>query len=255
MNKYRNMTGVVLVAGALMLPSVPAFAVEPLVSGSAFGGTFSANVGVTSEYYFRGVSQSDDTPAIQGGFDYSVPVADPVSLYLGVWGSNVKFSDASLEADLYGGLNGTIGDTGLSWDAGFIYYAYPGAASSLNYDYVEAQGALTYDFGVASVTASLNYSPDNFGSSGTAYYPKLAADVPIGKYVSLGGYIARQYVEDNATFALPDYTEWNVSATVNLFGFDTSLSYSDTNISGDIDGTGPAVLLSITRSFEDSPSS
>ena len=62
---------------------------------SPIPGTFSANVALTSEYLFRGLSQNDDAPAIQGGFDYEVEVAKPVSLYAGAWGSNVDFNEAS----------------------------------------------------------------------------------------------------------------------------------------------------------------
>jgi uncharacterized protein (TIGR02001 family) len=243
-----RLTATALAATALLAAEAVS-AAEPLIDEPAIPGEFSANIGFTSEYYFRGISQTDDTPAVQGGFDYSVGLAESVSLYLGIWGSNLKFNDASLEADLYGGLNGDIGDTGLSWDAGFIYYAYPGAADTLNYDFVEAQGALGYDFGFASVTASLNYAPENFADSGNAYYPKLAVSVPLGKYVTVDGYFARQYVEDNAAFGFDDYDEWNLSATVNVVGFDTTLAYTDTDISGDVDGTGPAILLTVSRSF------
>src|SRR5690606_29403731 len=117
-------------------------------------GTLSANVALTSEYFFRGISQTDDAPALQGGLDYEVEIARPVSLYLGVWGSNVDFNEpagvdgATLELDVYGGVKGNIGDTGLSWSTGFIYYSYPGADSSLNYDFWELQASLGYDFGV-----------------------------------------------------------------------------------------------------------
>jgi uncharacterized protein (TIGR02001 family) len=68
---------------------------------------------------------------------------------------------------------------GISYDVGFIYYAYPGAGGSLDYDFWEVQTAIGYDFGIASVTASVNYSPENFGDSGDAYYPKLAVNVPV----------------------------------------------------------------------------
>ena len=244
--------GAVILAGSMLATAGLASAAEPLVEESAIPGEFSANVALTSEYYFRGLSQTDDAPAIQGGFDYSVDIAPPASLYLGVWGSNVDFNDgadgATVETDLYGGLNGSIGDTGISWDAGLIYYAYPGAASSLDYDFYELQGSLGYDFGVASTTASLNYSPDNFGDSGKAYYPKLALEVPVGP-VTLDGYIARQYIEKNDVFGVPDYTEWNLSATTSIAGFDATVAYSDTNISGDPDGQTGAVIFTIARSF------
>jgi len=219
-------------------------------------GTFSANVGLTSEYLFRGLSQTDDAPAIQGGFDYEVELAKPVALYLGVWGSNVDFNEggtvdgATIEVDLYGGLRGNIGDTGLGWDVGFIYYSYPGAASSLNYDFIEAQAALSYDFGLAAVTASVNYSPENFGDSGSALYPKLAVDVPVARTgLTLSGYVAKQYIDDEATFGSPDYVEWNLSVGYSIAGFDLSLAYSDTDISPESDANAEAVIVSVSRSF------
>jgi len=219
---------------------------------SPIPGTFSANVGMVSEYFFRGISQTDDAPAVQGGFDYEIEAAKDVTLYAGIWGSNVDFNDgasgATLEIDYYGGLRTAIGETGLSLDAGFIYYSYPGAAGSLNYDFWEVQAALGYDFGPAAVTASLNYSPENFGESGAAYYWKGAIDIPV-KMFTLSAYLARQNIEDNTAFGSPDYTEWNVSLGTSYAGFDFSLAYSDTNISPAGDGNSEAVIFSVSRSF------
>ncbi|MEK9644371.1 MAG: TorF family putative porin [Alphaproteobacteria bacterium] len=242
------------IAAAMIALSAPQ-AAEPLVDEKAFPGEFSANVALVSEYYFRGISQTDDTPAVQGGFDWSVPVSkNGLSFYLGIWGSNVDFNEvsgvdgASLEADVYGGLSGSIGDVG--WDVGVIYYAYPGAASNLNYDFWEGAIALSYDFGYASATASVNYSPDNFGASGEAWYPKLALDVPVGKYLTLSAHVAKQYIEKNSVFGQPDYVDWSVGGTVNAAGFDLNLTYSDTDLSSSecSDACG-MVLFSISRSF------
>ena len=143
-----------------------------------------------------------------------------------------------------------IGDTGLGWDIGFIYYSYPGAASSLNYDFWEGQVALSYDFGIASATASLNYSPENFGKSGDAFYPKLGVEAPIGKYLTLSAHVAKQYIQDNTTFGLPDYVEYGIGATVNLAGFDVNLTWSDTDMSDTECGDACGMfLLSVSRSF------
>lgn len=248
-----------VIAVCAVCASGPATAQDkPMIPGS-----FSANVALTSEYLFRGLSQTDDGPALQGGFDYEVSVAKPVSIYGGVWGSNVDFGEsgtgaggstdgANLEMDLYGGLKGGIGDTGLSWDVGFIYYWYPGADSNLNYDFWEIQGALGYDFGFAAVTASLNYSPENFGKSGDAWYPKFAVDVPVPgvKGLSFSGYVAKQYIEKNSVFGTADYVEWNLGVTYNVLGlFDASVNYSDTDVSPDADGKEEAVLFTVSRSF------
>lgn len=244
-------------AAALLLLAMGGSAyADSLVDEKAIPGKFSANVALTTEYYFRGISQSDDKPALQGGMDYEVDLAKTgVALYLGLWGSNVDFNDgnagANLELDLYGGLRGKIADTPVSWDFGVIYYAYPGADSNLNYDFVELAASLGYDFGVASVTASINYSPDYTTGSGTAYYPKLAVDVPVPmiKGLSLGAYVAYQNIDREDTFGTRDYYEWNLSATYNVVGFDLSVAYSDTDISGDVDGKTSAVIFTIARSF------
>ena len=224
---------------------------------SSIPGSFSANVALTSEYLFRGLSQTDDAPAIQGGFDYEVEVIKPASLYLGVWGSNVDFNEgssdnATIEIDYYGGLKGSYADTGFSWDAGFIYYSYPGVSSGRDYDFWELQAALGYDFGVAAVTASINYSPENFGKSGEAYYPKFAVDVPIPgvKGLALSVYVAKQFIEDVSAFGTNDYVEWNFGATYNVADlFDVSLNYSDTDVSPASDGNDEAVLLTVSRQF------
>ena len=249
----KGVTGAFL-AGAVMAGASAVSVAQEMKS--SIPGTFSGNVSLTNEYYFRGISQTDDAPAIQGGFDYEVDLAKPVALYLGVWGSNVDFNEAAgvdgatIEMDWYGGLRGKLGETGLGWDVGFIYYSYPGADSSLNYDFIEAQGALSYDFGVAAVTGSINWSPDNFGASGKAFYPKLAVDVPLAKTgVTLSGYVAKQFIEKEATFGSPDYLEWNISLGYTLAGFDLSLAYSDTDISPSVDGKAEAILFSVSKSF------
>ena len=95
--------------------------------------TFSANVALTSDYVYRGISQSDEGPAIQGGFDYS----HSTGWYLGAWGSSIEFfenrggatfacspncKEGSVEVDLYGGNKGSLSKR-LSYDAGLLYYA------------------------------------------------------------------------------------------------------------------------------------
>jgi uncharacterized protein (TIGR02001 family) len=93
--------------------------------------TTAANVGLTSDYVFRGVSQSSENPAIQGGVDFTCG-----NWYAGVWGSSIDFGvEGTTEVDFFGGYKFTTGR--LSWDVGVIYYAYPGINSNLDADYVE----------------------------------------------------------------------------------------------------------------------
>ena len=240
MNKLVKGLGTAILATSVLLPFGASAAEKSKVPG-----TFSANVGLVSEYYFRGISQNDDKPALQGGFDYEISLAKPVMAYVGVWGSNVDFNEgtgvdgASIEINYYGGLKGNIGDSGVGWDVGFIYYSYPGAARNLS-----------YDFGVAAETASVNWSLENLGDRGKSTYPKLTVDVPVSKTgLTLSSYVARQNIEKNATFGSPDYTKYNLSVGYNLVGFDLYLAYSDTSISPSGDGNEEAALFSVSRSL------
>lgn len=81
-----------------------------------------ANASVTSNYVFRGETQTDDGPAIQGGIDYT----HSSGFYAGAWGSNVKFPNAggsTLEYDLYAGMNFPINQA-VKMDVGYIMYSY-----------------------------------------------------------------------------------------------------------------------------------
>ena len=100
----------------------------------------SANVGVTSNYVFRGITQTDDKPAVQAGLDY----AHDSGLYAGTWASNVDFGDGNYsgaEVDVYGGFKRDL-KGGLSYDVGVIDYTYPSEDGSL--DVTEAYTKLGY---------------------------------------------------------------------------------------------------------------
>ncbi len=232
---------------SLVLTPSAAFAEE-----ETYGLTFSANTALVSEYVFRGISQSDEKPAFQGGFD----VTHESGVYAGVWGSNIDFNEGagvdgpSLEVDLYGGYSGSVND--ISYDVGVIYYAYPGADDSLDYDYVEAAVAVGYDFGAFSASASFNYSPEFFGDSGDAQYYALGVDVPLMKDLSLSAHVGRQEIDDNDAFGLDDYTDWSLGLNYSLKGFDMFVQYIDTDLSEPSecsDGCAERIVFGISRSF------
>ncbi len=216
-------------------------------STSAFD--FSANVGFVSQYSFRGITQSDEQPALQGGFD----VGHESGLYAGVWGSNVDFNDgdeASVEVDFYAGYSNEINN--INYDVGVIYYAYPGADSSLNYDFWETSIALGYDFDLFATSASLNYSPEYFGNSGDAFYYATNVDIPLPKDLTLSGHLGYQDIDDEAAFGVEDYLDWSIGLGYTFKGFDLSLSYVDTDLdepSECADGCEAKVIFGISRSF------
>ncbi len=202
-------------------------------AGTGAQAGFSGNVALTSDYIFRGISQTNEDPAVQGGFDY---VHDS-GFYVGTWASSLEFGEdssmvdpASMELDIYGGFAGKINDA-LSYDVSVLRYLYPGASNSLNYDYTEIGGSLAYDFGAAAVTVGVYYSPDFFASSdkATYYYADLA--VPLPAAFSVNFHVGHQTIDDNATFGTPDYTDYKVGVSKDIAGFGLALDWVDTDLS------------------------
>lgn len=246
LNKFAVPLAVALVTAA----AAPAFAddteEEP---GSWLPGTFSGSVALTTNYMFRGISQTNNEPAIQGALNYALGTKDfdvdmggyDISAYTGVWGSNVDFQDgdeAQVELDWSFGLTGTLGETGLGWTLGGVYYNYPGARGSLNYDYWEIIPALSYaplDF--VSLSVGMPYSPDYFGGSGDSYYPNGNVVVTIPgipeKWFTLkaNGGVGYQFIDKNNNYGTPSYLTWTLGLTANVKGVDVGFAYYDTNIS------------------------
>lgn len=208
-------------------------------------GPFTANVGLVSDYAYRGYSQTDERPALQGGFDY----AHDSGLYAGVWGSNVSWlSDSypnvhnSLELDLYGGYKGTIGAIG--YDVGLLQYYYPGSyPKGFNSpDTLEGYIGLSWEF------LSFKYSyafTDLFGydrSDGSQYYD-LGAAVDVG-----GGFTLAAHVGYSDIKGEDDYTDWKLGVTKEFGGFNFGLHYVDTDVDN-ADLADERVILSIAKSF------
>lgn len=212
-------------------------------------GEFSGSVALTSEYAFRGIVQSDEHPALQGSIDYS----HDSGFYAGVWGSSVDFNDggeATVEMDIYGGVAGEIG--GISWDVGGIYYTYPGADSSLDYNFFELAVALGYDFEIFSLSGAMNYSPNYFADSGQSLYSAVYASVPLPYDFSVNAHAGYQQIDDEVKFGADDYMDYAVGLGYHVAGFDLAVDYVGTSLDepGDIADNGEdRVIFSISRSF------
>ncbi|MCC7413632.1 MAG: hypothetical protein IT495_18615 [Gammaproteobacteria bacterium] len=215
-------------------------AIAALGNGTASAGddsphSFSANVALTTDYRFRGISQTSEDPAVQGGFDYSYA---PYGFYAGVWASSLDFNvpdpdPADVEIDYYGGFTGEL-TSGVSWDIGGLYYSYPGSDTgpgAADYDYVEVYGSLGYDFGSFSATVGLNFSPDYFFESGDYYYTYGDVEVPLPNDFAIAGHLGRNEIDDNAQFGTPDYTDWKIGVSKSIGAFTFDLSYVDTDLS------------------------
>ena len=220
--------------------AAPAFAEEaaPAAAEEAKGPhTITANVGVFSEYRFRGIAQTASRPALQGGFDYS----HESGFYVGNWNSNVDesagYPDGNIEMDIYGGYKAAFGDFGL--DVGAITYWYPGSSvngGKNNGDMVtnkEIYLGASWKF----LSAKAYYSVDDYFSArgtnggstaGTMYYD-LAANYDLGDGWGVNahvGYLDFKKVHDGS------YTDWKVGATKDINGWVFGLSYIGTDAKG-----------------------
>ncbi len=191
-------------AAPAVAPAAPAAAPEP-------ASTLSFNVGVVSDYRFRGIAQTSFKPAFQFGVDY----AHKSGLYVGAWSSNINWikdyvgaTDGTQEVDLYGGYKGEIAKD-FSFDVGFITYQYPGNTADrvlVNANTNEVYGALT--FGI--VTAKYSQATSNFianpNSTGSNYL-EVAAAFDLGNGFSLTPHVGRQVITGQAGNA-GDYTDY-----------------------------------------------
>lgn len=195
---------------------------------------FSANIALTSDYVFRGVTQNDGEMAIQGGFDYS----HDSGFYAGVWGSNVDdtaYDGATMELDGYFGYATEVG--GLGVDLMAIRYMYPGTNTSAN-NTNEFSVTLSKDFDVAAVSAGVAYSPDFFGA-GDSTYASIGLDVPVSVLTVSASYGASSF--DTAA----DYKDWSLGISGEVEGFGLALTYTDTDQTGDND----RVAFTVSREF------
>ncbi len=206
-------------------------------------GSFSANVTLTTNYMYRGVTQTSDGPAIQGGFDY-----EHGPFYVGTWASSLDFDDGSgsgIEIDYYAGWAPSM--NGVDLDFGVLYYTYPDSRDDLaEQDFLELYAGAGTSIGEkVSVSVKVSYSPDFYLESGGAWYPEISLGVAITDNLSADIHAGFQSFEDSLQ---DDYTDYNLGLTYSCDWADFDLRYFDT--SDRIGGSADDVFVfSISRSF------
>jgi uncharacterized protein (TIGR02001 family) len=196
-----------------------------LVTATAAQAQVTGNMSLTSDYRFRGVSQTQNAPAVQGGIDY----AHSSGFYVGNWNSSVSSqmytNGSGVESDLYAGFKKDI-YKGLTLDVGSYNYFYPRATNntSTNFDTNELFAGLGY--GPVSVKYSQSLS-NYFGtanSKNSQYYQADFAQplVYISKNLSLLAHVGRTEVNNNSSL---NYTDYNVGLGYNLQGWDLAAKY------------------------------
>jgi uncharacterized protein (TIGR02001 family) len=228
----------------LMKISLAAAAATVALSGAAMAEELklSYNVGVASDYVFRGVSQTQEDPQIFGGIDATYGIG-----YAGVWASNVDFGadDPTAEIDLYAGVKPVVAGTNL--DLGVVYYGYvddkgltPGS-----YSYVELKAAASRSIGPATAGLAVYYSPEFPGKTGNAVYYEVNGSIPVAEKLSLSAALGHQEIDKAG-----DYATWNIGATYAITpNLGVDLRYSDTDEHGYGKIYGDRVAVSLKAAF------
>lgn len=203
----------------------------PVASQAAESGLgITGNFGFTSNYKYRGISQSADKVAAQGGFD----VSHGSGLYLGTWTSNVadwaNFNGNGQEIDVYGGFKTEL--AGVGFDVGALQYYYPGSAINTPAGAIKKPDTLEYYVGLSYGPIAYKFSQTSdlfFGAPGSknSTYQNINAKFPLSEKVSLSASYGEQKVKGTGN---PTYNDYSVGVSYALpADFSVTLSYVGTS--------------------------
>lgn len=183
---------------------------------------FGGSLALTSDYVYRGVSQTDEGPAIQGSVDFG----HASGFYAGAWMSNVDFDEPGdgidLELNLYAGWVFEF-DNDTALDLQVVRYIYPGARRGFVIDYNEFIAAYSF---LDYFTATFAYTNDWLNSGEDAFYYHFGAKLPLGVHeLELR---AGAGFNDVSSLAGSDYWDFQLGVGRSWGIFDIDLSYFDT---------------------------
>ena len=201
------------------------------------------SVAATSDYVFRGVSQSDENPAAQASITYT----SPVGIYAGVWASSVHFGSGGpdIEYDTYVGYSIDVSES-VNFDVMLNRYNYEGSADDSALAYNELITKTTF---LGSYSATIAYTNDYLGSSEESWYYVLAAGVDLPNGFTLGFSAAHTTIDESLPF--DDYSDYSVSLGKSWGALSASLAYIDTDSHGEVNFgrlAGDRAVLTLTYS-------
>lgn len=231
-----------IIAGLVASAFTPAFA-----TAADAEHTLTGNVGIFSQYIFRGLAQTDGDPALQGGFDYG----HSSGFYAGIWMSNISWlrdfgaysGGGSLEMDFYGGFKGSFGGGDFGYDVGLLQYYYPGnvAPGATKADTLEMYGALSWKWLSGKYSYSLNDKTFGVTDSRGTWYLDLTATVPINDKLSFVAHYGKQKFDGNAAAgvsndSIASYEDYKLGLsytlpkdfTIGAYWTDTSMDAAQT---------------------------
>jgi uncharacterized protein (TIGR02001 family) len=219
----------------LLTAAVSAALLSGVFASSAQAFDISGNVALVSDYRFRGISQTGEDAAIQGGFDASF---EP-GFYLGTWASSVDFGDVddgsgsygTMEIDYYAGWSGPIGDSDFGIDVGYTYYQYPGDTVDPTGDYQEFYLKGSWK----DLTIGATYSDDYYAETGEFWYFAGDYSLTFAEDFSLGLHAGYNDFDETGFFATDEdnYTDYSVSLGYNFKGVDLAVAWVGTDLDDD----------------------
>jgi uncharacterized protein (TIGR02001 family) len=211
----------------------------------------SFNAALTSDYRYRGISQTRLDPALQGGADY---VHNPTGLYVGTWLSTIKWTkdlggDGNLEWDIYGGKRGNL-TSDITYDVGGLYYFYPKNGLGPNANTFELYGQLGYGPAYVKYSHSLTNLFGTADSKGSGYLD-VGANIDVTNGFVLNLHVGRQEVRHNDPVS---YTDYKVGITKDLGVCSVALAYIKANtrayLSPSADNLGKSgAVLTVSKTF------
>lgn len=227
---YKILTAAVVLSSAMIVPA--AYADEAPKSDF----TITGSVDVTTQYRLRGISQTDNRAAIQGG----ITVSHKSGVYVSTWASNLggygTFGGSNMELDLIAGFTKPVGKVTL--DGGVVYYVYPGTQG---HDYVEVYGSGSGKVGPVNAKLGVYWAPqqNNIGGHNVWVYTDLG--LPIAKTpFTLKGHVGYSsgnsgytHGKDIVDYAVGGEVAWkNLTLNVSYIGTDVDQSFADLNFGG-----------------------
>jgi len=236
MGSSKNLVRALAYAGISLLAGASAALAdgEPSIKDAAPEGrqfTYAITIGGTSDYVFRGFSQSDENPAFQAAVDIGYGI-----FYAGAWGSGIDFEfGGSAEVDLYAGIKPVLGP--VTFDAGVIYYSYPDQGGPLNVDYVELKlGASVTPITNLSLGVTGYWSPEYTFETGEVWTVEGYAGYTLPQFgiftpTISGLYGYEEGEEDFEAFnGFDSYSYWNAGLALAVEKFTFDFRYWDTDV-------------------------
>lgn len=186
---------------------------------------FNWNAAATSEYMFRGISQTDDHPAIQAGAGYSWSNG----FYVGAWASNVDFGDdTDAEVDTFIGWNGDLSDS-VNLDVQLNRYNYVGEPDGVDYAYNELIGKLSF---AENYSATLGYTNDFLATETDSIYVAVGGSWDVGNDINLTAGLGYTTVDEDLS-SEDGYLDYSIGVNRDFGPVNIGLGYIGTDNSGE----------------------